>query len=293
MPRVNRRVFLTGVAATPIVTAVAAAQSAPPRAPLPAPRKGRLKQSVMRTAFAPNTSFDEMCRIAKEMGFDGFDLTGAQDWPTLKKYGLVPSLVTASTGTTFENGLIRKELHDKFEQGFKESIDKCVEIGAPNLIAIPGQRRGMSYEEAAENCVAILNRVKKYAEDKAITLCIEITNLRDRPDQVFNRLDWGFDVVKRVASPRVKVVFDIYHAQITDGDVTRHIRDNIAFINHFHTAGVPGRNEIDDTQELNYHFIAKAIADTGYTGFIAHEYRPSMGRDPLQSLAQARDICTV
>lgn len=247
----------------------------------------------MNTAFPMGTPFEEMCRVTKEMGFDGFDLTGRQQWPTLKKYGLVPSLVTADVGTTFENGLIRKELHDKFEAGFRQSIDTCVEIGCPDLIAIPGQRRGMAYEEAADNCAAILNRVKKYAEDKGVTLCIEITNLRDRPDQAFNRLDWGFDVVKRVNSPRVKVLFDIYHAQITDGDVVRHIRDNIMWINHFHTAGVPGRNEIDDTQELNYHFIAKAIADTGYTGFIAHEYRPSMGRDWMQSLAQARDICTV
>lgn len=287
----KRREFLAGVAAAPLMVTAVGAQTTSPSGAVP--RRGRLKQSVMRVNFAPMTDFEEMCRVASQLGFEGFDLTGPRDWPVLKKYGLTPALVTASVGTTFENGLIRKELHDKFEKGFRESIDTCVEIGSPNLIAIPGQRRGMAYEEAADNCVAILNRVKGYAEDKGINLCIEITNLVDRPDQVFNRLSWGFDVVKRVNSPRVKVLFDIYHAQRTDGDVTQHIRDNIAWINHFHTAGVPGRTEIDDTQELNYHFIANAIADTGYTGFIAHEFRTSKGRQPVESLRQAKEICTV
>ena len=293
MRAVERRDFLATMAAAPLAASAAAAQAPAGGQRTAPPKKGRLKQSVTRVNFGPNMPFEEMCRVAKDLGFDGFDLTGPQDWPTLKKYGLTPALVTAGTGTTFENGLIRKELHDKFEQGFRASIDQCVEIGCPNLIAIPGQRRGMPYEEAADNCVAILDRVKGYAEQKGVTLCIEITNLKDRPDQAFNRLAWGFDVVKRVNSPRAKVVFDIYHAQMTDGNVTQQIRDNIALINHFHTAGVPGRTEIDDTQELNYHFIAKSIADLGYTGFIAHEYRPSAGRDPLQSLVQARDICTV
>ena len=247
----------------------------------------------MRFNFPQDTPFEQMCRTAAELGFEGFDLTGQQDWPILKKYNLRPTLIGGNIGATFEDGLIRKELHDKFEAGFRASIDQCVEIGCPNLIGIPGQRRGMSYEEGADNCVAILNRVKSYAEDKGVTLCIEITNLRDRPDQIFNRLAWGFDVVKRVNSPRVKVLFDIYHAQITDGDVTHHLRENFALINHFHTAGVPGRNEIDATQELNYRFIATAIADLGYTGYIAHEFRPGQGRNHVESLAQARDICTV
>ena len=291
----KRRDFLASVAAAPLAAGVVAqAQTRPDAKPAAAaPKKGRLKQSVMRVNFGQGTSFDDMCRTAADLGFEGFDLTGPQDWPTLKKYGLTPALVTASVGTTFENGLIRKELHDKFEDGFRKSIDTCVEIGSPNLIAIPGQRRGMAYEEAADNCAAILNRVKKYAEDKNVNLCIEITNLVDRPDQAFNRLAWGFDVVKRVNSPRVKVLFDIYHAQKTDGNIVQHIRDNIMWINHFHTAGVPARTEIDETNELNYHYIAQAIADTGYTGFIAHEFRTSPGRNPVDSLRRAHEICTV
>lgn len=284
----ERRDFLLTVAG-----AAAAAEALSAQTEAPRQRKGRLRQSLMRFNFPPNTPFEEMCRTAVQLGFEGFDLTGPQDWPTLKKYGLRPTLVQASVGTTFENGLIRKELHDKFEAGFHASIETCVEIGCPNLIAIPGQRRGMSYEEGADNCVAIFNRVKAHAEDRGINLCIEITNLRDRPDQIFHRLQWGFDVVKRVNSPRVKVLFDIYHAQITDGDIVTNIRNNLPWINHFHTAGVPARNEIDETQELNYRYIVKEIADLGYTGWIAHEHRPGPGRDPIASLRQAYEICTV
>jgi hydroxypyruvate isomerase len=292
MSCINRREFLSGLAVAPVTAGLASAQTTSSAPSVPPARKGRLKQCVMRFNFPANTPFEEMCRTAANLGFEGFDLTSAPDWPILKKYGLRPTLTQASVGTTFENGLIRKELHDKFEQGFRTSIDQCVEIGCPNLIAIPGQRRGMSYEEGADNCVAIFNRVKAHAEDKGITLCIEITNTRDRPDQIFDRLKWGFDVCRRVNSPRVKVLFDIYHAQMTDGDVTHHIRENFALINHFHTAGVPGRNEIDGTQELNYRFIVTAIADLGYTGYIAHEFRPGQGRNHVESLTQARDICT-
>jgi hydroxypyruvate isomerase len=155
----------------------------------------------------------------------------------------------------------------------------------------------MSREEGADNAVAYFNRVKGYAEQKGITLCMEITNSKvaadQRTDQVFDRLAWGIDVCKRSNSPRVKIVYDIYHVQISDGDVTRNLRDNLDYICHIHVAGVPSRQEIDDTQELNYRFIANAIADTGYTGFVAHEHRPGPGRDPVKSLEQVFAIIDV
>jgi hydroxypyruvate isomerase len=173
----------------------------------------------------------------------------------------------------------------------------CVEVGCPNLIAFPGERRGMSREEGADNAVAILSRVKGYAEQKGVNLCMEITNSKvaadQRTDQVFDRVAWGFDVCRRVNSPRMKIVYDIYHVQISDGDVTRIMRDNLDLICHIHVAGVPSRQEIDDTQELNYRFIANAIADTGYTGFVAHEWRPGPGRDPVRSLEQCFAIMNV
>src|SRR5687768_1466920 len=160
----------------------------------------------------------------------------------MKKYGLSPTMMTG-TGTSFQDGLIRKELHDKFEPAFRAGIDMCVEVGCPNLIAIPGERRGMSREEGADNAVAMLNRVKGYAEQKGVTLCMEITNSKvvadARTDQVFDKVGWGFDVCRRVKSPNVKIVYDIYHVQISDGDVTRIMRDNIDLICHIHVAGVP------------------------------------------------------
>jgi hydroxypyruvate isomerase len=155
----------------------------------------------------------------------------------------------------------------------------------------------MSWEEASDNTVAIFNRVKGYAEQKGINLCMEITNSKvagdQRTDQVFNHVAWGFDICKKVNSPRVKVLYDMYHVQIMDGDIVRTLRDNFNYICHFHTAGVPNRTEIDDTNELNYRYIANAIADLGYTGFIAHEHRPGPGRDPIKSLETCFEILNV
>ena len=167
------------------------------------------------------------------------------------------------------------------------------------MITVAGKKRGMSYEEGADHCVAFFNRVKAHAEDKGVTICLEIMNNKyedarlGRVDQICNHIDWAVNVVKRVNSPRVKVLFGIYHVQTMDGDVCHNIRENIQWIAHFHTGGVPGRNELDDTQELNFKFVAKTIADLGFTGYVAHEYRPAAGHDPIQSLAQALDIMTV
>jgi hydroxypyruvate isomerase len=214
----------------------------------------------------------------------------------LRDHGLTPALMTG-TGTSFQDGLIRKERHDAFEAAFHMGIDQCAQVGCPNLIALPGERRGMSFQEGADNAVAIFNRVKGYAEQKGVTLCMEITNSKvvadNRTDQVFNHLSWGIDICKKVNSPRVKILFDIYHVQIMDGDVVRNIKDNFDWICHFHVAGVPSRKEIDENQELNYRFIAKTIADLGYTGFIAHETTASAGRDPIESLTKDFEILNV
>jgi hydroxypyruvate isomerase len=287
----HRREFLIGA------VAAAAGLSATPAQPV-SQRRGRLKQSVMPSVFPQGfgMSFPERCQLLARVGYQGYDLPTAEQLPVLRDHGLTPAMMTG-TGTTFQDGLIRKELHDRIETAFHAGIELCSQVGCPNLIALPGERRGMSYAEGADNAVAVLNRVKGHAEQKGVTLCMEITNSKvaadQRTDQIFNRLDWGIDVCRRVSSPRVKIVFDIYHVQIADGDVTRNLRDHFDLICHIHTAGVPSRNEIDDTQELNYRYIAKVIADLGYTGFVAHEYRPGPGRDPVESLRQAFDIMTV
>ena len=263
----------------------------------PTAPRNRIKQSVMASVWTGSTlSFEDRCKILARIGFKGVDLPTEKQVPILTQNGLTPAMMTG-TGTSFQNGLIRKELHDQIEQATHAGIDMCVRVGCPTLIALPGERRGMSREEGADNAVAILNRVKGYAEQKGINLCMEITNSKvaadQRTDQVFDHTAWGIDVCKRVNSPRVKILFDIYHVQISDGDVTRTLRDNIEHICHIHVAGVPSRQEIDDKQELNYRFIAGAIADLGYTGFVAHEWRPAMGNDPVKSLERCFEILNV
>jgi hydroxypyruvate isomerase len=295
----DRREFLTGIAAAPLaaasigaVSVASSAQGQPaarPRAPI--------RQSVMASVWTgTKLSFEERCQILSKIGFKAVDLPTAEQVPILKKYGLAPAMMTG-TGTSFQDGLIRKELHDKFEPAFRAGIDMCAQLGCPNLIALPGERRGMSREEGADNAAAILNRVKGYAEQKGVTLCMEITNSKvmadQRTDQVFDRLEWGLDVCRKVNSPRVKIVYDMYHVQIANGDVTRNLRDNFDHICHIHVAGVPSRMEIDGTQELNYRFIANAIADLGYPGFVAHEWRPGPGRDAIKSLEECFAIMNV
>lgn len=291
----ERRTFLAGAAAA--LSAVSIGEANQLAAQTPAPRRGRLRQSVMASVWTgSNLTFEERCKILARIGFEGVDLPTPQQVPILKDYGLTPALMTG-TGTSFQNGLIRKELHDQIEEATRAGIDMCVSLGCPNLIALPGERRGMSREEGADNAVAILNRLKGYAEQKGVNLCMEITNSKvaadQRTDQVFDHMAWGLDVCKRVNSPRVKIVYDIYHVQIMDGDVTRTLRENLNHICHIHVAGVPTRQEIDDTQELNYRFIAKAIADSGYSGFVAHEWRPAMGNDPVRSLERCFEILNV
>jgi hydroxypyruvate isomerase len=293
----RRREFVGAAALVAAATAAGSDISAQ-TASTPAPGKGRLKQCVTSFPFDPKMSFDDRCREAARLGCVGYDLVGPKDWPTLKKYGLIPTMAPPG-GVSMENGLIHKETHEQYLVSLGTAIDECAAGGSPNIITVGGQRRGMSDAEGADNAVAFLNRIKSHAEDKGVNICMEVMNskLQDpglgRKDQMCDHVAWGVDVVKRVNSPRVKILYDIYHAQIMDGDICRHIQQNFQWIAHFHTGGVPDRHEIDETQELNYRFIAKTIADLGYTGYIAHEFRPAPGRDPLQSLKQAIDIMTV
>jgi hydroxypyruvate isomerase len=298
----RRREFLSTSAA--VIAAAASVPTAFAQAPSPAPikRKGRLKQSLFRTVFGQNTpgltTFEEQCREAARLGVYGFDLIGPQDWPTMKKYGLVPTMGPMSFAS-LTDGLIRKDQWDKVEKALREEVDTCVAGGCKNIITSAGQRRGMSYEEGLDICTAFMNRVKGYLEDKSVTLCVENMNSRypdnvlGRPDQICDHASWGFELCKRVNSPGVKMLFDIYHAQIMDGNVVATIKDNVQWIAHFHTAGVPGRHELDGTQELNYRFIAQTIVDLGYTGYIAHEYRPTPGRNPIEGLEAGIQVLDV
>jgi hydroxypyruvate isomerase len=263
-------------------------------------RKGRIKQGLWRVNFGADTklTFDDMCREAARLGCYGFDLIPPADWPTLRKYGLEPLLAGAGP-VTFENGIIHPEVHAQLEKDIRPYIDSVADGGAKIIITIGGERRNMPYEQAADNAVAFLNRIKGQLEDRGVTIAIENMNNRrldpnfGRADQTFGRWAWGVGVCERVNSQNVKLVCDLYHLQIMDGDIAQNIRDTIRWIAHFHTAGVPSRNEIDFSQEMNYRYIAEVIADTPFTGYVSHEWRPTPGRDPLRSIAEAIEIMDV
>ena len=288
----ERRHFLGTVAGSLIAARGLLAQD---RAAAPAPVKtGRLKQGVTRGVFGRGRSLEECCREAARLGIAGFDLIGPADWPTLKKYGLVPSMYPAGPGGTIPVALNKTANHARLEPLLRAAIDEAAANGVPNVITFSGNRDGQADAEGGDICVAFLDRVKAHAEDKGVTICMEYLNSKvNHKDYMFDHIGWGVDVMKRVNSPRVKLLFDIYHAQIMDGDIVRNIRDHFQWIGHFHTGGNPGRHDIDESQELNYHFIAQAIADLGFTGFISHEYSPAEGHDPIATLQKAISICTV
>lgn len=271
-----------------------AASAALAQTDAPIQRKGRIKQGVTRGVFGRAMSIEDSCRAAARLGIKGFDLIGPPDWPLLKKYGLVPSMYPPGPGGTISSALNRKENHERIEKSLHAAIDECAANAVPAIITFSGNRGGMADQEGADNCVALLNKVKAHAEDKGILICMEYLNSKvNHKDYMFDHIAWGVDVMKRVNSPRVKILYDIYHAQIMDGDIVRNIRDHYQWIGHFHTGGNPGRHDIDESQELNYRFIAQAIAELNFTGFFTHEYSPAMGHDPVATLNKAIEICDV
>jgi hydroxypyruvate isomerase len=268
-----------------IPAGLAAAQSGP-SAPASA---GRLKQSLARWCYA-KIPLDDLCRQAAAIGVSGIDLVEPADWPTIRKYGLVPTVTQGDA--RIPDGWNRKESHDRLEAEIRGRITRAAEAKVPNVITFSGNRNGMSDDEGKANCVIGLKRIAKFAEDKGVTVCMELLNSKvNHKDYQCDRTAWGVDVIRGVDSPRIKLLYDIYHMQIMEGDIIRTIRDNIAYIAHFHTGGVPGRHELDDTQELQWGTIAKAIADLNFQGFIGHEFQPS--KDPISSLRQAVELCTV
>jgi hydroxypyruvate isomerase len=255
----------------------------------PAPQlKGRIKQAACPGAFG-KVSLERKCEMCVQLGLKGIDLVKPSDWPTLKKYGLICTMVPAH-GLT--KGINHKENHEECLAALRKSIEAAAEAGFPNVITLSGNRAGISDEEGAAHCVEALKQVAGLAEQKKITLCMELLNSkRNHKDYQCDRTAWGADVCRRVGSPRVKLLYDIYHMQVQEGDVIATIRENIQYIAHFHTAGVPGRHEIDESQELYYPAIMQAIADLNFDGYVAHEYSPQ--REPLGSLQKAVSICDI
>jgi hydroxypyruvate isomerase len=251
-------------------------------------KNGRINQSVCKWCYS-KLSLDELCAIGKKMGLKAVDLLVPNDFPTLKKYDLACSMISTH-GLT--KGLNRKENHEECLAKIRSAIDAGAEYGYPNVISFPGNREGMPDDLGIENSVIALKKIAGYAEKKGVTICLEYLNSKvNHKDYMFDHMAWGVEVCKKVGSENVKILYDIYHAQIMEGDIIRTLRDNKQYIGHYHTGGNPGRNEIDETQELYYPAIMQAIAETGFKGYVAHEFIPK--KDPIESLAYAVRICDV
>jgi hydroxypyruvate isomerase len=284
----TRREVLAGAAAVAVSSLLPSRAGAQPAARVV--KKGRLKQSVSRWCYKdiPDPTF---FKAVADMGLTAVDLLAPDQWAPVRDFGLICSMGW-KVGGDIPDGLNNPANHDAIVKGLTAALPAAAKNGVPNLIAFFGNRRGMGDAEAIKNCVAGLNRIKGPAEDAGVTICVELLNSKvNHPDYQGDRSAFGLEIVKAVGSPRVKLLYDIYHMQIMEGDVIRTIRQDKDWIAHFHTGGVPGRHELDDTQELNWRAVCTAIADMGYTGYVAHEFVPT--RDPLTSLREAVALCDV
>lgn len=278
----RRQLLVTGVAA------VATARLSPTIAAEPTGLKDRIHQSVCKWCYG-KIPLDEFASKVSAMGLKGIDLIGPNDFPTLKKYNLVGTM-TPSHGIT--KGLNRKENHAECLTKIRAAIEATAAAGFPNVICFSGNRDGLADDVGAKNCIEGLKQIIGFAEEKKVTICMELLNSKvNHKDYMCDHTAWGAEVCKGVGSERMKLLYDIYHMQIDEGDVIATIKKFKDYIGHYHTGGVPGRNEIDETQELNYPAIMQTIIETGYTGYVAHEFIPK--RDPLTSLATAVKLCDV
>ncbi len=280
----TRREVLGAAVGTAIAAATpAAGQDTPPE------RKGRFHKSVCKWCY-PNISLEDLCTHAKTMGIESVELLGEHEWPVVKQHGLTCAMANGPSGIV--DGWNRTEDHDKLVKESERLLPLVKDAGLPNMIVFSGNRRGISDDDGLANCANGLKRIMPLAESLGINVCMELLNSKvDHHDYQCDHTLWGVELVKRVESPRFKLLYDIYHMQIMEGDVVATIQKNRESIAHFHTGGVPGRHEIDDTQELNYRRVSQALVDIGFTGFMAHEFIPR--RDPMTSLRQAVQICTV
>jgi hydroxypyruvate isomerase len=290
MPRaVSRRDALKSFASAGVAAALSArlhaADTAPAQPPM-TPSTPSIRQSVCQWCFK-KIPLEDLARAARGIGLESIELLGPADWAVVRRHGLTVAL--ANGPSTIADGFNRLENHAKLAPAFHERIAEAAAAGIPSVICFSGNRRGLADEQGLENCVVGLKQIMAAAEKAGVTICMELLNSRvTHPDYQCDRTAWGVELVKRVGSERFKLLYDIYHMQIMEGDVIRTIRDNAAFIGHYHTAGNPGRHEftrLEDAQELNYPAIFRAIRETGYTGFIGHEFNPT--RDPIESLREA------
>lgn len=258
---------------------------------LPEYLKGNINHSVCRWCYN-DIDFEDLCKGAVEIGLTSIELTGPDEWPILEKYGLKCAMPWGA-GMGIEKGWNNPDLHDELVKSYEEVIPKAAAAGHKQIICFSGNRKGLDDEKGIENCVKGLKRVMATAEKHDVIMCMELLNSKvNHPDYQADHAAWGVEVCKGVGSEKMKLLYDIYHMQIMEGDVIATIKEFHPYISHYHTGGVPGRNEIDETQELYYPAIMKAILDTGYTGYVGQEFIPKRD-DKLASLKQGVEICDV
>lgn len=284
--RITRRAALSTGTAT--AAGLLLAQAAPAQ-PAAEPLKGRLKQSVCRWCYS-KISLDDLCKEAARIGLKSVELLSKDEWPVVKQYGLICAMCNGPGG--IGDGWNDPKRHDELVQKSEELLPVIAELGFPNMIVFSGNRRGMNDKEGIKNCAIGLKRITPLAEKLGVTICMELLNSkRDHKDYMCDRTPWGVALCDEIGSQRFKLLYDIYHMQIMEGDVIATIRECKDYIAHYHTGGVPGRHEIDETQELQYKTICQAIVDTGFQGYLAQEFIPL--RDPIPSLEQGARICDV
>lgn len=253
--------------------------------------KGNINHSVARWCFN-DIDLDTLCNEAKKIGIKGIDLVGPKEWPILKKYGLDSAMCNGAE-INLVDGFNDIQFHEILVKNYTEMIPLVATAGFKNLICFSGNKRNKTDEEGLNNCVIGLQKLIPIAEKHGVVLVMELLNSKvNHPDYQCDTTPWGVELAKRLNSEHFKLLYDIYHMQIDEGDVIRTIRDNHNYIAHYHTAGVPGRNEIDDTQELNYGAVMKAIHETGFKGYVAQEFIPK-NQNKLESLKKAIAICDI
>lgn len=252
--------------------------------------KGNIKHSVSRWCFG-DIPLEEFADYCKSIGISSIELLKEEDWDTVIKRGLTCAVATGDISLT--EGFNNKKFHGKLQGFYPDLIRKAAAAGLPQLICFSGNRNGIGEEEGLENCAVGLEPLVKLAEQEGITIIMEVFNSKvDHPDYQADNMKWTTALVEKIGSPNFKILYDIYHMQIMEGDIIRTIKDNHKYISHYHTAGVPGRNEIDDSQELYYPAIVRAIVDTGFKGYLGQEFIPT-AENKLDSLVRAIQICDV
>jgi len=255
------------------------------------PLKGNINHTACRWCYS-KIPLESLAKSFKEIGMIGMDLVGPSDWKILKENGLIATMCWGAE-LNLTDGFNTLQYHDRLVKNYTDHIDYVADAGYTNLICFSGSRRGMDDETGLKNCVTGLKRILAHAEKRGVILQMELLNSRvDHKDYMCDKSAWGIELCKRLDSPNFKLLFDIYHMQIDEGDIIRTIQRDHQYFGHYHTGGVPGRNEIDERQELNYPAIMRAIVKTGFKGYVAQEFIPA-DKDPIASLAASVKICDV